>query len=377
MKKIFFVLFMFIFVVSVSFAQEATASQQKDSDIPDNVKISLDALLKTRTSNQVFNMEFLHDFYFALQSAPQKVYVNILFSAALDDDAQELKKAADDKYTESVEKYTKFVEQKKKEIDEENKKIEISNKGKQKGKQLPLKTWEQPPEPEKIERTHFHNLYMRVVQDGKTLQKFKSPIPYDGMKSEYYSFGLILEPGTYDILINVNRFDDSQDGTLLIELTVPQLTLMDLVKPLKNIETSKPIFYKEMKSALSIEKRFTVLKNQYQVGKQIFEPVVGKDIIFKANDTPILTFFVTGAAKMVNNQPQWNITPDIEIKQGKKKILVYKTESLKAPYFFQKLDFKKGDKNLPAGDYTLHVKLIDKNNKGKQGKIEIPFKISG
>lgn len=377
MKKIFLVLLLFVFVASVSYAQEAAASQQKDSDIPDNVKISLDALLKTRTSNQVFNMEFLHDYYFALQSAPQKVYVSILFSAALDDDARELKKAEDEKYTKSVTEYTSFVEQKKKEIEEENKKIEISNKGKQKSKQLPLKTWEQPPEPEKKERGHFHNLYMRVVKDGNTVQKFKAPVPYDGKKSEYYSFGLILEPGSYDILLNVNRYDDSQDGTLLIELVVPQLTLMDLVKPQKSIETSKPIFYKEMKSALAVEKRFTVLKNQYQVGKQIFEPVVGKEVVFKASDMPILTFFVTGAAKMVNNQPQWNITPGLEIKQGKKIIVVFKTEALRAPYFFQKLEFKMGDKNLPAGDYTLHVKLKDNNSKGRIGKIEIPFKING
>jgi hypothetical protein len=377
MKKIFLLVLMFIFVVSVSVAQEVSDSPQQDSDVPDNVKISLDALLKTRTSNQVFNMKFLNDFYFALQSASQKVYASVLFSASLDDDALELKKMTDEKYKQALEKYHKFVEQKKKEIEEENKKIEIANEGKQKSKKSLLKTWEQPPAPEKKEHSHFHNLYLRVVKDGNTIHKFKSPVPYDKKKSEYFSFGLILEPGKYDILININRFDDSQDGTLLIELNVPQLTLMDLVKPLNNIENSAPIFYKTMKTATSVEKRFTVLKNQYQVGQQIFEPVVGKEIVFKATDTPILTFFVTGAAKMQNNQPQWNITPRIEIKQGKKKIVIFKTDLLKAPYFFQKLEFKRGDKLLPAGDYTLHVELNDNNSKGKKVKIEVLFKISG
>jgi hypothetical protein len=85
MKKFFLLVLMFVFVVSVSVAQEVSDSPQQDSDVPDNVKISLDALLKTRTSNQGFNMKFLNDFYFALQSASQKVYASVLFSASLDD----------------------------------------------------------------------------------------------------------------------------------------------------------------------------------------------------------------------------------------------------------------------------------------------------
>jgi hypothetical protein len=63
------------------------------------------------------------------------------------------------------------------------------------------------------------------------------------------------------------------------------------------------------------------------------------------------------------------------IKKGKKKIVVFKTTPFQAPYFFQKLEFKKDKKPLPAGDYLLLINLVDNNKKGRKGKIEIPFKI--
>lgn len=375
MKKIFLLWLVLVFAVSFSSAQEVSDAREKESDIPENVRISLDALLKTRTSNQVFDMTFLNNFYFALQSAPKKVYTNILFNALLDQDAVELKKKYEEKFNEKMEEYNKFVEEKKKAIEEENKEIEIFNRGKQKSKQKPLKTWEKPPAPQKQEPSHFHNLYLRVVQDGNIIQRFKSPIPYDGQPTDYYSFGLILEPGKYDVLINVDRVDNSADGTLLIELEVPRLTLMDLVSPLPNLEYSQPVFYRKVMTATRIEKRFTVLKNKYQVGKQIFYPVVGEENEFKTNAAPILTLFIKGGAKIENNQPQWDIATEMEVRQGKKKILIFKIPNITAPYFFQKIAFKQGDQYLPAGEYTLLLVLNDKNHSKHKAKIEIPFKL--
>ncbi|MCK4836139.1 MAG: hypothetical protein KAT17_05860, partial [Candidatus Aminicenantes bacterium] len=274
-----------------------------------------------------------------------------------------------------MDEYNQFVENKLKELEEENKKIAAENEGKQKGKQRPLKTWEKPPAPEIPVLSSFHNLYLRVVKEGNIIQRFKSPVPFDEKETEYYSFGLILEPGKYDILVNIDRYDNSSDGTLLIELDVPKLTLMDLVSPLGQLEYSRPIFYREMMKSRIVEKRFTVLKNKYQVGQQLFFPIIGKEIQFKANESPTLTFFIKGAAKVENNQPQWNVSTQMEIRQGKKKILIFKVPSLNTPYFFQKLEFKKGNNFLPAGDYLLFVGLSDNNQAGKKAKIEIPFKL--
>jgi hypothetical protein len=375
MKNYILALLMVLFLAVAGFSQQAPDSKEMDVDVPDNVKISLDALLKTRTSNQVFNMAFLEDFYFALQTAPQKVYSNILFSAEVDADAKILKEQIEQRYQKELEEFNRSVEEKMKQLDEENKKIQEDNKGVQASKQKPLKTWEKPPAPKLALPSAYHNLYLRVVQDGKILQRYKSPMPFDEKEKGYFSFGLILEPGKYDILININRFDNSSDGTLLISLEVPKLTLMDLVSPVDRLEYSEPVFYNEMRTADVVEKRFTVLKNKYQVGQEVFFPVIGKEFAFKSGDSPILTFFVKGAAKMAENQPQWNITPKIEVMQGKKPVVVFKIDTLQAPFFFQKIEFKKADGLLKPGDYMLSIELLDNLHKGKKASMEIPFKI--
>jgi hypothetical protein len=303
------------------------------------------------------------------------VYANILFSADLDEDTKALRTILDNNHQLMVERYNTMVEQKLKALDEENMRIETENRGKQKDKQVPKKTWEKPPAPEKREPSSFHRLYLRIVQDGNVVANYKSPVPFEDGDTEYYSFGLILAPGKYDVLINVDRFDNTLDGTLLIELTVPQLTLQDLVTPMDKIEFFQPTFYKDMKTAAQVEKRFTVLKNKYQVGQQIFLPYVGEGIVLKNTAKPILTFFIKGAANFVNNRPQWQLIPRVEILKGKKKEAVFKVDPVRAPYFFQKLEFKKGNSLLPAGEYTLVVALEDANKKGRKGHLEIPFKL--
>jgi hypothetical protein len=371
MRKIslFLVLALTVFILA---AQQPPAAQ---SPVPDNVSISLDALLKTRTSNQVFNMKFLNHYFFALQKAPTKVYVNILFSADLDEDTKALRTILDNNHQQMMDNYNKMVEQKQKELEETNKQIEGENRGKQKDKQKPLQTWEKPPAPEKRMPAAFHNLYLRIVQDGNVIQNYKSRVPLDDEACEYLSFGLILAPGKYDVLINVNRFDNTEDGTLLIELTVPELTLQSLVQPMKNIELVQPVFYKEMRTASQMEQRFTVLKNEYQVGQQVFMPYLGDEITLKNSSKPILTFFIKGAASIVDNRPRWELLPHLEILKGKKKESVYKMDPIRAPYFFQKLEFKKGNELLAPGDYTLSVTLEDTANKGRKGTVEIPFKL--
>jgi len=375
MKKIIFVVLMVLIFVFLGVAQKTSVDSTEDAAVPDNVNISLDALLKTRTSNQVYKMKFVDDFYFTLQTAPDKVYANVLLNAEVDEDIKVLKAEIEKKFQAVKTKYDTFVENKLKEVEEENKKIENDNKGRQKDKRIPKKTWEKPPAPEIKYPASYHNLYLRVVKDGKIIQRFKSPVPFEKTKLEFYSFGLILKPGKYDILININRYNDTQDGTLLIEMTVPSITLRDLVAPMNQLENSEPNFYKKMSAVRSVEQRFTVLRNRYQVGQQLFFPYTGKELFFKASESPALAFFIKGAANIVNNQPQWNLTANIEFVKGKKKVVVFKTEPFQAPYFFQKLVFKKGEKPLPAGDYMLSINLIDNNKKGRKRKIEIPFKI--
>jgi len=84
---------------------------------------------------------------------------------------------------------------------------------------------------------------------------------------------------------------------------------------------------------------------------------------------------------MVQGAEPWNISANLEVRQGKEVISKFVEIKMVNPYFDQPLVFvkkvKNVDANLNPGDYTLFIGLIDNNSKSKQGKgeITIPFKI--
>lgn len=349
-------LLMLIFFLSLLLpAQEAVKIP-----IPENVKISLDGLQKTRTANGVFNLKYQNAYFWALEKT---VYVNILFKADLDVDAGDLK-------NQLKSKYDAFVAAEMKKLEEVNKKIK---------KEEDKKKWEAPP---LNYPAAFHDLYLRILKDNNVIQEYRSHIPFDGEKTDYYSFGVILEQGEYDVLLNVNRYDNTQDGTQIFKITVPSLTVMDIVQPRTKLEISTPVFYREVKQLQYSEERFTVVKNKFEIGpaKLDFFPFLLPETQFKAAESPILTFFVQGAA-MVQGAEPWNISANLEVRQGKEVISKFVEIKMVNPYFDQPLVFvkkvKNVDANLNPGDYTLFIGLIDNNSKSKQGKgeITIPFKI--
>ncbi|MCK4763660.1 MAG: hypothetical protein KAW12_15775 [Candidatus Aminicenantes bacterium] len=360
MKKLFLTFVLSMFVLTLAFSQ-GTA-------VPEKVSISLDALLKTRTSNGGFNMKNIGSYFFAAQGA---VYVNVLFAAELEETYGQLKAKKDADHEKKMAEYNAFVENEEKKLEERNKKIREKNKSLQESKRRPEETWEKPEAPLPYAKA-YHNLYLRVVRKGKVVQQYKSPMPTADKKAGYYSFGLILEPGKYELLLNVNCHDDSQDGTLLVELDAPKMTVMEIITPARKISFSTPTFYKKINTLHQVEERFTVVKDCYRVSpyKQEFYPYLDKENKFKASDTPTLSFFIMGV-----NQP-WNVNVKLEVKQGKKKIVAYKVPPMTNPFFFQPIEFKGEDKKpLPAGDYVFHVSLVDDEIRIRKGKIEVPFKI--
>lgn len=340
--------------LSVIFILGLTLSAQEamKNPIPESVQNSLDGLQKTRMANGVFNIQYKNAYFWALEKA---VYVNLVFSADLDGDMAELKSQLKKQYDDRV-----AVELKR--LEETNKKIR---------KEEDKKKWEPPA---LTYPQAFHNLYMRVLKGSLVVQQYRSQVPVDGETAMYYSFGTILAPGEYDVLLNINRVDNSKDGTQIIKLQVPELTLLDITKPRKDLQISTPVFYASPYSQLlQPETRFTVVKNKYQNGpaQLDFYPCANT---FKTSDKPELAFFILGAV-----QP-WNITASIEIRSGKEGVAKFEELTLSGPYFYQPIEFIKKDKDvanpLPVGDYTLAVELKDKNQ-GDQAKgiFEIAFKI--
>jgi hypothetical protein len=328
--------------------------------IPDNVKISLDGLQKTRTANGIFNIQYQNAYFWALEKA---VYVNVVFKADLDSDAAVLK-------NQLKSKYDAFVAAGMKSQEEINKKIK---------KEEDKKKYEPPA---LTFPTAFHNLYMRILKDNQVIQQYRSTVPVDNEATEYYSFGTVLDPGDYDVLLNINRYDNSQDGTQIFKITVPTLTVMDIIQPKEKLAISTPVFYRMEQQLQQSEERFTVVKNKFQIGPARLDlfPFLSPENLFKPTESPILTFFVHGAAMIQSAEP-WNILAKLEVRQGKEVICKFAEIKMVNPYFDQPLVFVKKinnvDTKLGPGNYTLYIELTDNNsnNKKVKGEITIPFKI--
>jgi hypothetical protein len=333
------------------------AQEAAKVSIPENVTISLDGLQKTRTANGVFNIKYQNAYFWALEKS---VYVNLVFTADLDRDAAATKDMKKKQYDE-------WVAGEMKKLEEINKKIK---------KEEEKKKWEPPA---LVYPQAFHILYMRVVKGSQVIQEYHAPIPVDDEKSEYYSFGTVLEPGEYDMLVDINRIDNSSDGTQIFKINVPELTVMDIMKPREKLEISTPVLYADVKQLMEAEPRFTVVKNKYQIGPAMQDFIPWGDRPFKNSDRPTLTFFVLGAAVVQSAEP-WNISAILEIHKGKDVVAKFEALKLTNPYFYQPIEFVKKEKDastpLPAGDYSLSIALKDNNQGGKaKGSFEIPFKI--
>jgi hypothetical protein len=214
---------------------------------------------------------------------------------------------------------------------------------------------------------------------SRPIQEYRSQVPFDDEAAKYYSFGTILEPGDYDVLLDIDRSDNTLDGTLLIPLQVPALRLSDITTPAKELKISKPVFYSEVKQLLQPEPRFTVVKNKFENGPAQLDFFPWGDRPFKSGDKPTLAFFILGAVAVQSAEP-WDISAVLEFRSGKDRVAKFEEMKLTNPYFYQPIEFVKKENGnsspLAPGDYVLGVELKDNNQSGKAtGKFEIPFKI--
>jgi len=333
------------------------AQETGKAPIPDSVSHSLDGLQKTRTANGVFNIRFQGSYFWALE---RSVYVNVAFSADLDADAAGMRERLQKNYDERVAAELKKLE-------EINRKIK---------KEEDKKKWQAPA---LVLPENFHNLYMRVLREKQVIQEYRARVPYDGAATSYYSFGTVLEPGDYEVHLDICRIDGTLDGTQIIPLSVPLLRLSDIIAPARELTTSAPVFYSEVKQLPQPETRFSVVKNKYENGPAALDFFPWGDKPFRSGDRPILTFFVLGAVAAQGAEP-WNISAVLQIRSGQDSVAKFEAVKLTNPYFYQPIEFVKKEKDktspLAAGEYVLAIELADNNQANRvTGVFAIPFRI--
>ncbi len=373
-KKVLIVLMMICFLTGLFSRSNGDVKLENREKIPERISVSLDALLKTMTSNGIYSLKYIDSYFYVLQNS---VYVNYLFSADLLPKFELLKEKGQKEFNLEKKKYEFFILERKRSIELENKRIELKNREiKDPEKKIPMIKFSPPKPPVFNAPDHYFDLYMRVEKDGKIIQRFRAPIPFLGEKdTNYFSFGLILKPGKYNILVDINAYDNSEDGTMVTEINVPKLTLKEIVRTSGSLTFSKPLFFKKVNMLSKAEKRFTVVRNAFRIGvmRQEFFPYLDRDNTFLYEVSPILAFFIKGA-KMTSG---WNIGAEISIYKGKKRISVFKPFVMKNPYFFQPVKFVDiRGKSLKVGKYLLKVELKDNNSEGVKGVVKIPFAIS-
>jgi len=359
MKKILILLFTLLICFFLLNAEVGGAEKNKNM-LNKIVEKEFSKILKEKKENNIFGVKYIKSFFWSFQS---NVYVNVAFKADLEQDVKRIKSEIETKYNQTVTRKKEIIAKQNKKIKKEENKIK----------------WE-PPKLEEIMPRTFHAFYVRIFKDGKLVQKYKAPIPYDEKPLEFYSFGVILEPGDYEFYVVIaDAVYKKVAGSKIMKIKVPDLTVRALMKKRSKLLTSEPVFYKAVKQLVKENKLFTVNKNFYEVSpvKLVFYPYIGA-AAFKGTDKPILAFYVFGTTPILirgSNQPQWDVEAKLSVLKDGKAVLKFKPIKMKNPYFYQILEFFNKDKRpLEPGDYILKIKLLDKNSR-KKGNVEIGFKI--
>jgi len=109
----------------LAYPDSGLESVKEKDKVPERISVSLDALLKTKTSNGIYSISYFDSYFYVLQKS---VYVNVLFTANLSEKFKTLRDEVKKKFEEELEKYKKYINEKKKHVKAENIKIIEQNK---------------------------------------------------------------------------------------------------------------------------------------------------------------------------------------------------------------------------------------------------------
>ncbi len=136
-------------------------------------------------------------------------------------------------------------------------------------------------------------------------------------------------------------------------------------------------FIKKSGTLIEAEKRFTVVKDNYQIGivKQEFSPYTGTAYKFKSGDSPILTFFLKGA-KMVQKNPPWDLDAIISILKGEENNSSIQTcKTSESVFLPARQTYWNEECRACRRQLFSSIDIVDNNMKGLKGKVILPFDV--
>jgi hypothetical protein len=192
---------------------------------------------------------------------------------------------------------------------------------------------------------------------------------YDPEKEAWYSIAYALVPGDYLLALAITSPDLKKIGTAYFDFSNP-----DAKASPQNLETTPIFFVNQMTKMEKPETRAEVHQGFFTYSLLHIEPNI--DNIFKAGDNLDIFFFVFGAksgeARAGEQQAPYDIEVNYEVKQGDKPAIRYDTATYSFPLISHALPMKqtvliktekeqkREQRDLPAGKYTLSLKILDK-----------------
>jgi len=186
---------------------------------------------------------------------------------------------------------------------------------------------------------------------------------YDPNKEEWYSFGYPLLPGNYLLAMAVTSKDLKKIGTQYFEFSLPQASAFA-----QELGTTPILFLKDYKEVDSIEKVTALHRGAMRFS--LLQIVPNIDNTLSVGDS--LDLFLTILGAQPDAQNKYDIECQYEVKKGDESVIKFALAKYENPYISQPLPMKrpiqitKGtevsqeEKDLPAGSYTLTLKIADK-----------------
>jgi hypothetical protein len=198
---------------------------------------------------------------------------------------------------------------------------------------------------------------------------------FDPEVEDTYTFGYPMPAGHYLLAVAVTSLDLKQVGVAYYDFSVP-----DPSTYAKSLDTTPIFFVKEMEQMEAVETRTILHRGFFTYSILKIVPNLAKE--FSAGQNIDIFFYVFGT--QANAQGQGDLEVTFEVKKGEEYAIRWAPQTYISPLVSQPLPLKQtlniktGDqertetKDLPPGNYTLHVKILDKVS-GKSGTKMVDF----
>ena len=201
---------------------------------------------------------------------------------------------------------------------------------------------------------------------------------FDPEAEDTYTMGYPMPAGHYLLAFAVTSVDLKKVGIAYYDFNVPELSTYA-----KAMDTTPVFFVKQMDQMESVETRTVLHRGFFTYSILKIYPNLEKT--FSAGQNVDIFFFIFGTQANAQNQNEIEVT--FEVKKGEQSSIKWASQTYSNPLISQPLPLKQTlsvksasgerteSKDLPPGDYTLLIKILDKvSNKTATKTIDFTMK---